>query len=142
MRAAWKLNLYNADPGKVAYEIMSIGNSVTPEQVVEAARVENSELHKCFDWDDSIAADKWRKQQAGDIIRNLIIERTEDSGDKAPIRMFYKTSESSGYVHTALIVKNQSEYEALLQQAYAELRAFKRKYSCLSELDEILALID
>lgn len=44
------------DPMKVANEIMEIGESVTPRQIVDRARDENSELHKCFEWDDAKAA--------------------------------------------------------------------------------------
>ena len=40
------------------------------------------------------------------------------------------------------MVKKNDEYEVLLNNALAELKAFKEKYSMLSELDEILTLID
>ena len=57
---------------KVAEEIASIGESATPQQIVDRARDENSELHKCFEWDDSIAAENWRKQQARIIGRDSV----------------------------------------------------------------------
>ena len=37
------------DPQKVAEEIMGIGESATPRQIVDRARDEKSELHKCFE---------------------------------------------------------------------------------------------
>ena len=37
---------------------------------------------------------------------------------------------------------NKDEYEELLKRARQELRAFKEKYKMLTELDEILNLID
>jgi hypothetical protein len=48
----------------------------------------------------------------------------------------------SGYKQTIVMVKDEDEYQKLLAQAYSELHSFKQKYSCLSELAEILALID
>ena len=49
-----------ADAQLVADEIMSIGDAATPQQIVEKARDEATELHKCFTWDDRIAAEKYR----------------------------------------------------------------------------------
>ena len=47
---------------------------LTPEQVVEAARDENSALHDCFEWDDSTAAEKYRIEQARDLLKRVKIE--------------------------------------------------------------------
>ena len=44
-----KDNLYKADAEKVSKEIESISNA-TPSSILEYARNENSELHKCFEW--------------------------------------------------------------------------------------------
>lgn len=61
----WKIKgLYKADPVKVYEEINSIGEEYTPADIVELAEDPGSELHKCFEWDDSIAADKYRLIQA------------------------------------------------------------------------------
>ena len=140
--ATWKLNGYfKADPQKVAEEIIALGDEVSPDQLVEAARDEATELHKCFDWDDQIAAEKWRKQQARQILCYLVIKEEEPAEESVPVRVFYK-NDSGGYKQSALIFKNDDEYQKLLQAAYAELRAFKKKYSRLQELSEILALID
>ena len=46
----------DVDAQKVADEILGIGEEVTAEEVVNAARDESCELHKCFEWDNSIAA--------------------------------------------------------------------------------------
>ena len=144
--AEWRPDVpfkYNANAQTVAEEIISIGDSATPAQIVEVARNENTELHKCFEWDDSIAAEKYRKHQAGDIVRCLVIKRTEDTPKETPpLRFFYKPSNGEGYKPTAFIVKHEDEYQKLLERALSELRAFKAKYSMLQELEEIFALIN
>ena len=128
-----------ADPQRVAEEIISIGESATPEQIVERARDESSELHKLFTWDDTEAAEKWRKQEARIITHHLIIKETIRE-DLPPARVFSITN--SGYQQTTLVFKRTDEREKLLARAWAELRAFKAKYSMLQELSEILELID
>lgn len=142
--ATWRpgLDLYKADAQKVADEISAIGEDVTPRQIVDRARDSETELHKCFEWDDSKAADKYRLQQARSIVCNLVIKESVDKPETIPVRVFHKTEGTSGYKPLALVVKDPDEYSKLLAQALSELRAFKLKYHSLSELSEILALID
>ena len=139
IKAQWKISgLFKADPAKVAKEI---GNKeVTPQEILEKARNEKTELHKCFEWDDTVAAEKYRIIQAGNIIRNLVYMPTETS--KEPIRVFQISSEQSVYMPTRLFLKNADEYECLLERAKAELQAFKKRYETLAELHEIFEEID
>lgn len=138
----WKMpGIFKANPQLVAEEIRGIGEEVTPKQVLEAGRNPDSELHKCFEWDDTKAAEKWRLEQAGQVLRYLIIREVEEKVDNTPIRRFYKT-DNGGYKPSEIIFTKQDEYQKLLQTAWAELRAFKAKYARLQELSEILALID
>ncbi len=129
----------------MASEIESLGNEYSLSDVVDMARDENSEMHSCFEWDDSVAGNKYREIQAGKMIRLLVITRENDDKkeEKTNIRYFVSTGKKDNtYTPTRLIVRNQTAYEELLERAYAELRAFKTKYSSLKELDEILSLID
>lgn len=129
--------LYKADAQKVAEEIQSIGDEATPSQIVEKARDANTELHKCFTWDDKKAAEQWRLQQARSVVGCLIIHRGEQHKNKPEIHYFCK-NDSGGYKPATYIFTHANEHEKLLQAAYAELAAFKRKYSNLQELDWIL----
>lgn len=145
MTAAWKIeSLYKADATKVASELESLGSEYTLSDVVEKARDSHSEMHSCFEWDDTVAGQKYRECQAGQMIRQLVIVRdNKNEQEKTNIRAFVSTGKRDNtYTPTKLIVKKQDEYEALLERALAELRAFKVKYSSLSELDEILSLIE
>jgi hypothetical protein len=45
-----------------------------PQYVVEyAEQHKDTELYRCFEWNDAKAAKSWRKQQAGDILRMIVI---------------------------------------------------------------------
>ena len=144
----WRINgVFKADANKCYEEIQQIGDEVKPEQVLNIARNENTELHKCFDWDDTSAAEKYRLHQARQVMKNLIIvTRDNEAQDREPIQfrvmMKNDASFSSGYKQTIVMVQNEDEYKKLLETAYKELHSFKQKYSCLTELSEILALID
>lgn len=144
MKGAWKVDgFYKANASKVLEELTELGDEYSLSDVVEKAKDKNSEMHSIFEWDDSVAGEEYRKIQAGKMVRNLVIVRNDETEEKTNVRYFVSTGKrDSTYTPTRLVVRNQDAYEQLLERAYAELRAFKEKYSTLSELEEILALID
>lgn len=140
MQAEWKMKgLFKADAQRVADEIGE--NSITPEQVLEKARNdENSELHKCFEWNDGIAAEKYRLIQARKIIINLAYIPKEKTDE--PVRCFQITRRKSVYMPTKKFLVNNDEYQDLLKRAKVELESFKRRYATLSELETVFEAIE
>ena len=139
----WKsgFGFFKADAQKVYDEITAIGESVTPSEIVNRARDENTELHKCFEWDDAIASEKYREQQASQVLRLLVVKEESVPEDRPEIRVLHVTERGQGYKPIELVLQKEDEYKALLARAYAELRAFKAKYSMLTELQDIFELI-
>lgn len=135
-------SLFHADAQLVANEILEIGDDVTPEQIVERATDKNSELHKCFTWDDTEAGKKWRKHEARQVLCCLVIKRPPEEKKKPEVRVFHKTKGDEGYKPVTLIVRKEDEYTSLLQRALGELRAFQMKYSVLSDNEELRNLIE
>lgn len=145
----WKIKgLYKANAETIYNEIMSIGETVKPSEVVEFARDENTELHNLFTWDDSVAAERYREHEAGCILRNIVIvnkDKTEDDKDKAVVvRAIMSTNErTKEYTTVQRIVTNKDSYTKLLAAALAELTAFKKKYETLSgDLEVVFDAID
>ncbi len=139
LEATWRIKgLYKADAQKVAKEIGS--SEITPQEVLERARNENSELHKCFEWDDSVAAEKYRLQQAGNVIRMLVFAPKKEC--EQPVRVFQITSTKNTYKPTKQFLVQENEYQQLLKRAKNELESFKRKYHSLSELEAVFEAIE
>lgn len=135
----WKINgIFKADPQKIFKELGS--TSITPEEVLEKARNEKTELNKCFEWNDGIAAEKYRLQQARQIIQLLVV--VPKSEDSEPIRAFQITSERNTYQPTRLFLEDPDEYQILLRRAKIELQEIKKRYKMLSELETIFEAID
>lgn len=142
IKAEWRVELFKADANKCANEIMSLGEDVSPAQIVEYARKPNAELHRCFTWNDAEAANKYRIYEARQVVCNLIVHK--ENGEKqepTPIRLFHKT-ENGHYKPISLIIQNEDEYQSLLRQCRDALQSLKRKYSSLSEYQEIWDLIN
>ena len=117
---------------------------VNPEAIVEASRSKNSILHPYFDWDDAIAAEKHRKQQARHISNSLTCEVIIEGGEKKIIRAFInvKKNEESEYVPIEVVMKDEDLRRQMLDNALRELIGIKQKYQALKELSEIWDAID
>lgn len=131
-----------ADAQRVSDEIMEIGESATPQQIVEKAADDSTELHKCFEWDDATAAVKYRLHQARQVANSIVFKEENQADDAPPTRFFFRITEAEGYKPTFKIIRDDDEYEKLLQKALAELRAFRDKYKNLKELQSIFELIE
>lgn len=140
MEVEWKINgIFKANAQKVYEEIGD--RKVTPEEVLEQARNdESSELHKCFEWDDSVAAEKYRLSQARQVIQFLVIK--PEKKDEPQVRVFQITTQTNNYQPTRLFIQQPDEYKALLQRAKNELSAIKSRYKTLSELEKVFDAID
>ena len=139
MKAGWRIEgIYKADAQKVADEIGD--NRISPKELLEKARDVNSELHKCFEWNDGIAAEKYRLQQARGILINLVYNEKESKVE--PVRMFQITTQKNVYQPTVQFLVQEDEYQNLLKRAKSELESFKKRYHTLSELQEVFEAIE
>lgn len=141
--AKWKINgFFDADPTMVAEEISELGDNITAESMVEMARNPSTELHKCFEWNDTKAAEKYRKIQAGTVVRMLVIDGRElglnEHTSFQPIRLIQKAADGEPYHPITMILQHPDEYQELLNRALRELTEFQNKYSALNELAALM----
>ena len=138
----WKsISGIKADPNLAAAQFKALEDTVglTPKTLLEANRDAGAVLHDEFEWNDDVAAEKYRVHQAGQIIRMLcVVPEVEESG-AVPIRAYFPTSENKSYERIDIIVKNKDKYAELLASAYSELKAFQQKYKMLEELAPIFS---
>lgn len=117
---------------------------LTPGDVVDDARNDNSPLHSFFEWDDTEAARQHRLKQARGLIRSVVAIYT--SPDKPAQRMrAYVHIPQVGAPHYrevthAMSIKNTRDI--VLNQALRELNEFKRKYAHLKEFAKVVDVID
>ena len=113
-----------------------------PEYVVEESRPDGALLHSLFQWNDTVAAEQWRKEQAAKIIRNVhvVVNNTDIT---CTVRAFVSVTPSKdvprSYISLKDALSNKDAYEDLLQQAKKDMQSFIRKYSLLKELKSVKA---
>lgn len=147
--------------GKVLTEIEERDGSVTSKSFLEYSRPEDSETHDMFEWDDTIAAEKYRLAQSGRIINQLQIEVVY-SGDSSPrevevevnrteqfkivnafVNVVPKTVRGSAvFNNTISALRDKTKREQVLRNALSELETFKNKYESFEELSDVIAAID
>lgn len=113
------------------------GGHLTPAAVVEAAANKRSPLHRHFEWDDAVAAQSWRLDQARHLVRVIRVEE----GDETP-RAFLSISDKGGVSYRTLgEVRSSSALQLLvLKQAERDLEAFERRYRDLTEVCEAVSI--
>lgn len=139
----WKTGSYQTKvPAQLAGEIcemLEAEKRLNAQTLVDISRPKDAALHLLFEWDNRKAAEEWRKHQARCIINSIEIVVEEHE----PVRAFFNIEKKSPeYLSIATICREPGNYQALLRQATAELKAFRRKYSKIAELNSVFAVID
>lgn len=141
----WKTGAHiKADPKEAAQVMNALAEEgrLNAETLVEVSRPEDAPLHNDFEWDDTIAAEKWRCHQGRNII-NAIVILNEDEPEKEPVRAYFKVeSRSSQYEPTEVLIQTDDGKDALKEMARKELAAFKAKYQTILEWCNADTLID
>lgn len=125
--------------GTVCEELEKVGK-LTAEELVNVSRPEDAPLHSEFEWDDAIAGENWRKQQARCLINSLVVIAPETNQE---VRKFFNiVSSDRKYESLETVMQSVDKRDALLRDAMRELSAFRKKYAHLSELAKVFDAID
>lgn len=125
--------------GEELQRIYSAHGRIDAADVVEESRAETAPLHKCFEWNDSVAAELYREKQAMAVIRSVVIVN-EDKRASPNVRAFVHVQ--STYQPIRVVVDDDNKMNELLESALRELQSFKRKYAALASLRPIIDAID
>lgn len=113
--------------------------------VTDAARDSSSPIHCEFEWDDEVAAEEWRFEQAAYLIRSICVVR-EAMPDREPqiVRAFVSVSgETNRHAFTSIVValSDPDLRRQVLERALRELEAWQHKYEQLEELAELFSVV-
>lgn len=116
---------------------------LTAGSVVEAARDETSPLHNRFEWDDTIAAEKYREDQARELIRSIRVTVDRPDGGSVNVRAFVNVDPDPNgkriYLPTYVAMADPVRREIVLSRARTELNTWVNRYRTLNEAAELLA---
>lgn len=141
MTYQWKTGTRAKADAQVAGEMcerLAEEGRLTAEDLLDENRPEDAPLHGEFEWNDGIAAEEWRKQQARNIINHLVVVRE----NVEPVRGFFQIErKTSAYQPIGTILRHADQTNQLLDTALRELTAFQRKYNALCQLSKVFDAI-
>lgn len=117
-------------------EFLERMESFTPSDVVAAARPESSPLHQHFTWDDLVAAEKFRIQEARQLVNHIVVVVTVQ-GKQQETKAFHSIVVDSGdeesvpehrYTTVRIVAKSQDMREQVIQRALTELEGWQARY--------------
>jgi hypothetical protein len=112
-----------------------------PSDVVLAARPLSSPLHSQFEWDDTVAAQRYRIWQARQLI-SVSVELL-GTGDQARLAKVFvsltpdRSGDGGGYRSILAVFRDRNQRAQLLADALEEMERFQEKYRSLKELLEV-----
>lgn len=124
--------------GEECMKLESSEAGLSPATLVEASRPLDAPLHDEFEWDDTVAAEKYRQKQAQGIIRNIkvIVEESTE-----PARAFINIrgdSEPGNYKAIQRVLNDDEWREQMMRAARFEMTSFICKYRQLKELTDVI----
>lgn len=146
MKYKWSSCVFKGDANKVGKELRDIekGEALTNKSVLDYARKnKDSELNKCFEWDDKIAGEKYRLVQASTIMCSISIVSEETQIETTRFLLNVK-SEKDGvrqFKSISKILENDSEYEQIKTRAKNEFLNCKEKYEKTLKLEDLKKII-
>lgn len=144
---SWKTFSYPVSAeiaGKEIEKIEKEYGKVTSDLLLQRAESEDSPLHDCFEWDDSVAAHKYRLHQATVLILNLSIE-PEEAPKPVKVRAYYNVSENTKkgtFINAKSAFENPDTRDIVLKRALREFNSFREKYKNLNEFSQIFTIFD
>lgn len=114
---------------------------LTPAIVVDEARVKGHPLHSRFEWDNRIAGEAWRQEQAAALIRSVrVVYRKPDSDKRLEVRSWHSIAgpEGHSYEPTEKVTSDPVLRAIVLRDMEREWRALHGRYS---DFEEFLTMV-
>lgn len=127
--------------GGVVEQLEEKEGQVTRESFLEASRPDDAPTHALFEWDDSVAAERYRLDQSRHIINALRVVYVNNEKEEVKVSAFVQTSPTGAStvyenIHDAL--KDEGKREIVLNRIRGELDAFINRNRNIEELADIL----
>ena len=122
------------DAGDELARIHAECDRLTPQVVVDESRPEDAPLHPAFEWDDSLAGERYRHIQAKDLIKTVeVIQPTNAVPEPEPAYVNVNKS-ARRYEPLTEVVKSPQMFESAFLQACYRLRAAERAMEQLQQI--------
>lgn len=129
-----------SDLRDVLLDIRRRHGDLTPEIVLDEARAADHPLHHKFTWDDAEAAERYRREQAHQLIRSVKITYVKRDGNLDSIRAFQAVRGPTGYSYlpSEEVVRDDVLSRILMQEMTREWLQLRKRYENFREFWEMI----
>lgn len=117
---------------------------LTPRDVLDDARNDNSPLHSFFEWSDGEAAEAYRLQQARGLIRSVVAIYVSDDKPAMRQKAYVHINEPSAphYRETGHAMSQAKTRKLVLEKAWREFQQWRKRYRDLKEFADLFEVAD
>lgn len=150
--SGYSFNMSAQTVGEKLEEVEKKYGAVTTRNFLDESRPEDSSTHALFEWDDAVAAERWRLDIARRVIGSvkIVVQRPTELQETVTVRAYVnkevddsRTKASYVSFAKAMDTRRENEYrEIVIANAKRELIEFSKKYRTYSEFAGVIAEID
>lgn len=127
----WKMpsfakGLSASDAVKELERIETIYGAINTANVLKEASNPDNLFHRCFEWDDTNAAHKWRLEQARKLLNNINVVIVSD-GEEKHIGAYEVVQVGESRQFKNIEVMDSTDFEYIRKNTLAELGQIKNK---------------
>jgi hypothetical protein len=147
------------DVAQIVESLYAERGAVTPEAVVELARPMDAPLHPAFEWDDAVAAETYRENQARGLLAKLVVSYRRTDGTMTPPTRYVvklqarkdedpedETLEAATQPHVYIPIRRVMSEDVLrrkyVREAYLSVASWRRRYQDIAEFATLFEAID
>jgi hypothetical protein len=110
--------------------------ALRPADVVNEARPADAPLHPAFEWNNKVAGEKWRQEQARNLIRTVVVVTPDKNGEEVEEKVYVnvRMDSENSYAPTRVVVKDDDLFESAWNQTVAQLHGAQKS------LDQLLRI--
>lgn len=143
---SWKNTVFSANAQLVGEELerLESAGELTADEVLEFAKNNpDSETYKCFEWDDSVVGEKYRKLQANHIMTSISVTIKSEPKETQRVYLNIKSSidNSRKFKNVKEVLKNDKEYQQVLDNAKQAFIRTKEQYELLVNKEDLRRII-
>lgn len=113
---------------------------LTPGLVVDTARPDDHPLHPRFEWNDALAGEAFRRQQAHELIQSVKIVHVRDDKEPLTVRAFHAVRDEEGFAFRSTddILSDPLLTQMVLSDMKREWQTLRQRYQHFTEFRELV----
>lgn len=141
----WRLKSLakNIDPDLAVQElerIESVYGVLSAENILNESREQSAILHPLFEWQEDVAAEKYRLQQARFILNNIHVKVIKD-GSISSIPVYEVVTVNGNRGYKSIQVMTQGDVEQVKRATLKDLASIKSKLAAYENFNQTISHI-